>query len=264
MARIGYSVFTSAGAARGQTGRVDQDSCIIVLSSFSRQYGLTHDNILHGHIHALRSTRKLSFLLVNTYFSSVSAAHRAAQYGHLACYLRRHRDKSPLIGGDQNRVDIPQGRWIRPTDTHPGRWGSRDERDSNIFSRQILQPFELIRAPDTHLGFRHRDGSCFAALDSFFILYPREMELTTMLSVQAVMTGYISLSDHDPLLLNLRPRTSGGIAVPSWICQDPLFTPVFASHLNKKARAEGFPEIMVLADSGIWDRPDLPPRGHPT
>ena len=246
MSKAGYDLlYAEAGEANGVA--------ILVEKRFKRLYGCVADFVLPGHIVALRSTRKLRFVIVNTYFSSMGATYRKPQYQALHDFLRKLKGYTHLVGGDQNRVDGPRGRWYPPRGDLPSRWGDYCSREMGHFRKLVLHPFHLGKVPCDHLGFRHRQGLYFAELDSFYAPVAPTFAALYKASIVPVPLRGFDLSDHDPLFLTLELRSGASEGVPAWACEHERFPEFFAARLNAKSRAQWGQPVITL-EEGVYRR----------
>ena len=164
---------------------------------------------LEGHVICLQSTAGCRFALVNTYWSPYGRAARQLQYGGAVLGLRQLRGPL-LLGGDQNRVDMPQGRWLVEYGGLEAGWGRWDEQEAAFFSRTILEPRQLRRVDCDGLSFRHRNGQYWAALDQFYADASSLSDAAWVVNTEVlgIVTG---LSDHAPVICKARLLPRGQV-----------------------------------------------------
>ena len=163
-ARKDYKCFESQHLDR--TGGVVS----LVKRAFALKFSIVRDEIVAGHVMALRSTRQLSFSLVNTNFSSLGKPFRIPQYKILGRYVEKRLTHAFLFGGDQNRNELDRGKYYLPTNGEAGKWAVPDKAETTLFYRMVLLPAGCSRVMGSHLGFTHRAGKYVAELDAFTYL----------------------------------------------------------------------------------------------
>lgn len=211
----------------------------LVSHELQRTYQFVPHIICPGHIMAITSTRVCSCSLVNVYMSAYGYAARKPQYGLLHNWLKASHRGFIIFGGDFNRSEGSQARWIYARNE----WAPADTRENESFNESFLQPFSLARVQTSILSFTHRSGKYSAALDGFYVQHDPAWHALYKWKVSSVTSSLACPSDHKPLLLSTCPlHRADRFVLRPWVVKDPLFHATFVSVMNEQCQAaQGHP-----------------------
>ncbi len=250
--RRGYRLFF-AQSIDGKAGVAS-----LVKLETQRKYSFVHDIVVQGQIAVLRSTRQLSFLLINTHFSPYGEQFRHKQYVTLSGYLRSYPSFAVLLGGDQNRIDEKRQKFHLARGDVAGHWGEPDKKDSGLFQQLVSAPAKISRICSDHLGFQHRSGRYIAELDAFFADDSMSQRQLFDQTVTPILQEGCRLSDHDPLHFKRTPKGKASGRLADWVCKDPAFPDLFVRHLNALASEHVDFDLVLKTEEG-WTRNPLFP-----